>query len=699
MLDHGALDHANISEAHAHRHAMRHSAAHVMADAVLKLFPEAKMGIGPPTQDGFYYDFDVSRPFTPEDLERIEGLMREAMSGGFPFEREELSRQQAQDLFADQPYKLELIEGLDNSAAISIYRHNGFVDLCQGPHVGNTAEIPALKLLSVAGAYWRGDEKRPMLQRIYGTAFESEDELSDHLARLEEAERRDHRTLGLVKPAEVVIHGDAGAVASELTRRLQGVELSANATRDDRLGRVRAEKAAWRRELDSISSSQDLPMAPRTALRELELAMPADAMVTTDIGNICSVANSYLHFDRPNSMFAAMMFGNCGYAFPTAMGAKVAAPERPAIAYVGDGAWGMSLAEVMTCVRENIPVVACVFNNGQWGAEKRNQIDFYDDRYVATMLENPSFAAIARAMGAEGEVVEKPQEVGDALRAAVESERPTVLEIQVSDSAWSLREVRPAEITTTFRGRRNQMFAARFERPVIRKVLDQIEDTVVQVPLSTSEVIYDRELGLDPVGVSPGAVTVYLEERVTKRVAVSGRTDARAAAGVLVVGMQVAPDSVWLQGPASFVNQISEVTTATLQVGAVSTRVTQQLEIALPPDLAGLSVEPATVIATVDVDSLRTRLFASEVVTTGPRALMAAVDPPTVTVAVTGPAAIVDGLDPADVRVTVDIPISFESTGSYPVRAQLPDAVAGTVTIDLIPERVSAGIASDPPDR
>ena len=143
------------------------------------------MGIGPPTQDGFYYDFDVSRPFTPEDLERIEGLMREAMSGAFPFEREELSRQQAQDLFADQPYKLELIEGLDDSAVISIYRHNGFVDLCQGPHVGNTAEIPAMKLLSVAGAYWRGDEKRPMLQRIYGTAFESEDELSDHLARLE----------------------------------------------------------------------------------------------------------------------------------------------------------------------------------------------------------------------------------------------------------------------------------------------------------------------------------------------------------------------------------------------------------------------------------------------------------------------------------------------------------------------------------
>ena len=124
-------------------------------------------------------------------------------------------------------------------------------------------------------------------------------------------------------------------------------------------------------------------------------------MVTTDIGNVCSVANSYLRFDAPNSFFAAMSFGNCGYAFPTAMGAKVAAPERPAVAYVGDGAWGMSLNEVLTCVRERIPATAVVFNNGQWGAEKKNQIDYYADRYVGTNLVNPSFAGIARAMGAE----------------------------------------------------------------------------------------------------------------------------------------------------------------------------------------------------------------------------------------------------------------------------------------------------------
>jgi sulfoacetaldehyde acetyltransferase len=167
-------------------------------------------------------------------------------------------------------------------------------------------------------------------------------------------------------------------------------------------------------------------------LRELEKAMPKNAMVSTDIGNICSVSNSYLRFDKPRSFFAAMSFGNCGYAFPTAIGAKVAAPDRPAVAYVGDGAWGMSLQETLTCVRENIPVTAVVFNNGQWGAEKKNQIDFYADRYVGTNLQNPSFAGIARAMGAEGITVDKPDQIGDALKKATSSNKPTILEIMVT---------------------------------------------------------------------------------------------------------------------------------------------------------------------------------------------------------------------------------------------------------------------------
>ena len=178
------------------RHRMRHSAAHVMADAVFHLFPEAKIGIGPSTDEGFYYDFEVSRPFTPDDLERIEELMRETISKEFPFRKAVMSREEARDLFSDQVYKLEIIDGIPPDEPLSTYSHGDFVDLCQGPHVESTMEIPAFKLLSVAGAYWRGDENRPMLQRIYGTAFESSSALADYLKLLEEAEKRDHRRLG-----------------------------------------------------------------------------------------------------------------------------------------------------------------------------------------------------------------------------------------------------------------------------------------------------------------------------------------------------------------------------------------------------------------------------------------------------------------------------------------------------------------------
>ena len=242
----------------------------------------------------------------------------------------------------------------------------------------------------------------------------------------------DQRALGLVRDVTVAVHGDAGAAASEILARLRDLDIASSSTTTARLAEVTSQKEAWATELAEWSSSDELPMAPRRALRELQLAMPSDAMITTDIGNICSVANSYLSFDHRNSMFAAMMWGNCGYAFPTAMGCKVAAPERPAVAYVGDGAWGMSMAEVMTCVRENIPVVAVVFNNSQWGAEKKNQVDFYDDRYVGTNLENPSFAAVSRAMGGNGIQVFDPDKVGDVLREAIDSNEVTVLELMVS---------------------------------------------------------------------------------------------------------------------------------------------------------------------------------------------------------------------------------------------------------------------------
>jgi len=177
------------------RERMRHSAAHLMAEAVLRLFPEAKLAIGPPTDEGFYYDFLVSKPFTPEDLEAIETHIGNTISRDLPFQREDLDREEALILFADQPYKLEIIAEIPSDEAISIYRHGDFVDLCRGPHVNSTGEISSYRLLNVAGAYWRGDEHRPMLQRIYGTAFENTAALEEHMVRLEEARRRDHRRL------------------------------------------------------------------------------------------------------------------------------------------------------------------------------------------------------------------------------------------------------------------------------------------------------------------------------------------------------------------------------------------------------------------------------------------------------------------------------------------------------------------------
>ncbi|MFI4902447.1 MAG: sulfoacetaldehyde acetyltransferase [Burkholderiales bacterium] len=256
----------------------------------------------------------------------------------------------------------------------------------------------------------------------------------------------DPRMLGLVKPIAVGICGDARAAAAAITARLAGRTLVCDTNRDERKARIAAEKAAWESELGGWTHEKDPwslevsagsgAMHPRQMLRELEKAMPEGAMVSTDIGNICSVSNSYLRFERPRSMFAAMSFGNCGYALPTIVGAKVAAPDRPAIAYVGDGAWGMSFGELQTCVREKIPVTAVVFNNGQWGAEKKNHVDFYANRFVGVNLDGqPSWAAVAKAMGADGHRIDKVSDVGPARRAAAAAQRDgrtTVLEMMVT---------------------------------------------------------------------------------------------------------------------------------------------------------------------------------------------------------------------------------------------------------------------------
>jgi threonyl-tRNA synthetase len=174
---------------------MRHSAAHVLAEAVQSIFPDAKFGIGPAIEHGFYYDFDLPRPLTPDDLPLIEAKMRQIIASNLPFIGQQVTRKEARTIFAAQPYKLELIDEIPDKK-VGLYQQGSFVDLCRGPHVEFTGEIKAFKLLSIAGAYWRGDEHRPMLQRVYGVAFDTEAALAEHLNKLEEAAKRDHRKLG-----------------------------------------------------------------------------------------------------------------------------------------------------------------------------------------------------------------------------------------------------------------------------------------------------------------------------------------------------------------------------------------------------------------------------------------------------------------------------------------------------------------------
>jgi len=251
----------------------------------------------------------------------------------------------------------------------------------------------------------------------------------------------DATKVGRVKPCDVGIAGDAKLAAAELVKLCA----EAGAKRADR-PEILAAKQMWEKELGertlagesgSVNDKLDGQMIPRMALRELQKAMPDDAMVATDIGNICSVSNSYLTFKQPQSFFAAMTFGNCGYALPTVMGAKVARPDRPAVSYAGDGAWGMSFMELMTCMREGIPVTPVVFNNRQWGAEKKNQVLWFGDRYVGTNFVNPpnGWSGIAKAMGVEGIQVSHADQVGDAFKKALQMQsegKTCVLELMVN---------------------------------------------------------------------------------------------------------------------------------------------------------------------------------------------------------------------------------------------------------------------------
>lgn len=225
--------------------------------------------------------------------------------------------------------------------------------------------------------------------------------------------------------------GDAGEVTRQLLAALGPADGDSSQRLDSRIRAVGEVKAAWAAELDQLSDSDGVPMAPKTALREIARAIPRDAIVASDVGNISGIVGAFLDFDEPRQFLGPGTLGGIGVAYSAALGAKLARPDRPVVGLSGDGAWSMTLQEVMTAVTEDIPVVGVIVNNAQYGAEKRNQYDYFDERYYATNLDNPDFAAVARVMGAVGTKVEQPGEIGDAISFALASGRPAVVEVMV----------------------------------------------------------------------------------------------------------------------------------------------------------------------------------------------------------------------------------------------------------------------------
>jgi len=420
-----------------------------MAELASRAFDRAQLELGPTQlnipRDFFYGDIECEIP-TPISIERGAGGAQSLDAAASLLAQAQFPVILAGGgvVAADAQAETMQLADLLGAAVCTSYLHNDAFPakhpLWVGP-LGYQGSKAAMKLIA------RADVVLALGTRLgpFGTLPQHGIDYWPNDARIIQVDA-DARMLGLVKPISVGICGDAKAAAQALRARLSGMALAGAANRAARLSVIKAEKAAWESELEGWTQERDAwslevskessYMHPRQMLRELERAMPDAAMISTDIGNICSVSNSYLRFDTPRSMFAAMSFGNCGYAFPTIVGAKVAAPDRPAIAYVGDGAWGMSFGELQTCVREGVPVTAIVFNNGQWGAEKKNNVDFYDKRFVGVNLDRqPSWAAVAKAMGAEGQRIEHLSDVGPALSAAAKAQgegKTTVLEMMVT---------------------------------------------------------------------------------------------------------------------------------------------------------------------------------------------------------------------------------------------------------------------------
>ncbi|MYL10220.1 MAG: sulfoacetaldehyde acetyltransferase, partial [Acidimicrobiia bacterium] len=424
---------------------------HRMAELTGRCFDRALSEMGPTQlnipRDRFYGDIDVEIP-QPQGLDRGPGGERtlneaaELLAGAsFP-----VMVSGGGVVMGDAMAETVALAERLGCPVVNSYLHNDSFPASHpqwcGP-LGYQGSKAAMRLIS------RADVVLALGTRLgpFGTLPQHDMDYWPNNAKIIQVDA-DNKMLGLVKPIDVGICGDAGAAATALLQRLEGRELVCDATRAQRAAEIAADKADWEAELDDwIHETDDFSvdmikqaaeehynwMHPRQVLRELENAMPERVMVSTDIGNINSVANSYLRFEEPRSFFAAMSWGNCGYALPTIIGAKKAAPDRPAVAYAGDGAWAMSMVETMTAVRHNIPITAVVFHNRQWGAEKKNQVDFYGRRFVAGELDGgEDWSEVARAMGADGVRVNELEEVGPALTKAIDAQmnggRTTVIE-------------------------------------------------------------------------------------------------------------------------------------------------------------------------------------------------------------------------------------------------------------------------------
>lgn len=238
------------------------------------------------------------------------------------------------------------------------------------------------------------------------------------------------RNIARTHPVEVGIIGDAKAASEELYNQLLKAQPEP-AQNADRMAEVAKSKEAWEQELVDLAMEPGSPINPRRALLELTRALPENTIISTDIGNVSSTANAYLKFNKTRRHVAALTFGNTGFAYPAAMGAQLAEPDTPVVAIIGDGAWGMSLHEVSTAVEQNIPVIACVFNNKSWAAEKKNQVDYYDNRFIGSDIEAPDFAEVARSMGALGYTIDKPEDIAGVVKKVLEKRKPAVLNIFV----------------------------------------------------------------------------------------------------------------------------------------------------------------------------------------------------------------------------------------------------------------------------